>query len=57
MIFGWLEMMLADRLRRKFTSKIRKIQIKGTEILSYEECHCKTTQISEEIELYLAKWK
>ena len=27
----------------------------GTEILSHEEFHCKTTQISEENELYPAK--
>ena len=54
--------MLTDRLLRIFTSK-KKIRIKawyrilGTEILSYEEFHCQTTQISEENELYLAKWK
>ena len=41
----------------------KKIQIKawyrilGTEILSYEEFHCKTIQISEETELHPAKWK
>ena len=29
--------------------------ILGTEISSYEEFHCKTTQISEENELYQAK--
>ena len=29
--------------------------ILGTEILSSEEFHCKTTQISEENELYPAK--
>ena len=39
----------------------KKIQIKSwyrilsTEILSYEEFHCKTTQISEENELFPAK--
>ena len=27
----------------------------GTEIMSYEEFHCKTTQISEGNELYQAK--
>ena len=27
----------------------------GTEISSYPEFHCKTTRISEEIELHLAK--
>ena len=62
MIFCWLEAMLTDRLHRKFTSK-KKIQIKDwyrilvIEILSYEEFHCKTMQISEESELYPAKWK
>ena len=41
----------------------KKVQIKagyrilGTEKLSYEEIHCKTTQISEENKLYPAKWK
>ena len=44
--------MLTDRLRRKSTSK-NKIQVKawcrilGTEILSYEEFHCKTTRKSQ----------
>ena len=63
MILCWLEAMLTDRLHRKSTSKKKKIQVKawyrkmGTEILSYEEFHCKTMQISEENELYLAKWK
>ena len=39
MIFYWLEGMLTDRLQRKFTRKISKIQVKawysvlGTEIL------------------------
>ena len=52
--------MLTDILPRKSTSK-KKVQIKagyrilGTETLSYEEFHCKTTQISEENELYPAK--
>ena len=32
-------------------------RIFGTEILSYEEFHCKNMQISEENELYPAKWK
>ena len=62
MIFCWLEAMFTDRLRRKSTSK-KYVHIKawymilGTEISSYEEFHCKTTQISEENELYQAKWK
>ena len=60
-IFYWFEAMLTDRLCRKSTSK-KKIQMKawykilGTEILSYEELLCKTMQISEENELYPAKW-
>ena len=55
--------MITDNyLPRKSTSK-KKIQIKAsyrilaTEILSYEEFHFKTTQISEKNELYQAKWK
>ena len=62
MIFCWLEAMLTERLRRKSSSK-KKLQIKawyrilGTEISSYEDFHCKTTQISEENELHQAKWK
>ena len=62
MIFCWLDAMLTDRLHIKSTSK-KKIEIKawyrifGTEMLSYEEFHCKTTQISKENEVYLAKWK
>ena len=54
------EAMLTNRLRRKSTNK-KKIQIKAwyrilrTEILSYEEFHCKTTQISEVNEFYPAK--
>ena len=60
MIFCWLEAKLTDALCRKSTS-MKKIQIKpwyrilGTEISSYEEFHCKTKEISEEKELYLAK--
>ena len=60
MIFCCVEAMLTDRLCRKSTST-KKIQIKawdrifGTEISSYEEFHCKTTQISEKNELYQAK--
>ena len=56
MIFCWVQAMLTDRLHRKSTSK-KKIQIKawyriiGTGILSYEEFHSKTMQISEENEL------
>ena len=52
--------MLTNRLCRESTSK-KKIQIKawyrllGTEILSYKEFHCKTTQISEENELFPSK--
>ena len=52
--------MLTDKLHRKCTSR-KKVQIKdwyrilGIEILSYEEFHCKTMQISEESELYPAK--
>ena len=62
MIFSWLDSVLTDRLHRKSTNK-KKIQRKawyrllGTEISSYEEFHCKNTQISEENELYQAKWK
>ena len=43
--------MLTYRLRRNSTSKIRKIQIKawyrilGSEILSYEEFHCKLNKL------------
>ena len=60
-IFCRHEAMLTNRLRRKSTNK-KKIQIKAwyrilrTQILSYEEFHCKTTQISEVNELYPAKW-
>ena len=52
--------MLTEKLCRKSTVK-KNVQIKawymilGTEILSYEELHCKTTQISEENELYPEK--
>ena len=62
MTFSWLEAALTDRLRRKSTSK-QKIQIKacyrklGTEISSYEEFHCKTTQISEEKRILPGKMK
>ena len=62
MVFCWLEAILTKKLRRKFTNR-KKNQIKawywilGTEILSYKDFHCKTTQISEENELYPAKWK
>ena len=57
-----LEATLTERLRRKSISK-KKIQIKaryrklGTEISSYEEFHCKTTQISEEKRILLGKMK
>ena len=43
--------MLTDRLRRKSTRKIRNIKMKawysilGTEILSYEEFHCKLNKL------------
>ena len=43
--------MHTDRLRRNSTSKIRKIQKKawyrilGSEILSYEEFHCKLNKL------------
>ena len=53
--------MLTDRPRRKSSIKIKKIQIKawcrilGAEILGYDKLHCKTTQISDENELYPAK--
>ena len=52
--------MLTNKRHRKSTSK-KKVQIKalyrilGIEILSYEELHCKTMQISEENELDPAK--
>ena len=61
-VFFWLQAMLTDRLCGNLLARI-KIQIKawyrilGIEILSYEEFHCKTTQISEKNELYPAKWK
>ena len=51
MIFCWFEWMLTNRLCRKSTRKITKIQIKawysvlGTEILSYEEFHCKLNKL------------
>ena len=55
-----LEPCLLTDFSKKSTSR-KKIQIKawyriiGAEISSYEKFHCKTTQISEENELYLAK--
>ena len=55
MIFFWLEVIFTDFAENLHAGK--KIQIKGwymilgTDILSYEEFHCKTMQISEESEL------
>ena len=53
--------MLTNRICKKSTRKRKNIQTKawysllGTEILNYEELHCKTTHISEENELYSPK--
>ena len=65
--YGMLEPFMTDLkqcLPTDFAENLlarKKIQIKawyriiGTKILSYEEFHCKTTQISEENELYPVK--
>ena len=57
MIFYYLKQCLptdlADNLLAR--KKIQTFRILGTETLSYEKFHSKTTQISEENELYPEK--
>ena len=57
MIFYYLKQCLptdlADNLLAR--KKIQTFRTLGTETLSYEKFHSKTTQISEENELYPAK--
>ena len=59
MVFCSLEAMLNNRLCRKSINKKKnggKGLVQDTSYqLSYEEFHCKTTQISEENELYPEK--
>ena len=60
MIFSYLKQCLPTNFAENLLAR-KKIQIKpwyrilGTEILSCEEFHCKTTQISEKNELCPAK--